>query len=219
MAAPQRQREDEKHAADAPASRVARLRAPDSDAVIVKALRARHSAGAAGLFDRYHAHVRRVLLHVLGPDQELADLVQEVFLTAIDSIDKLDDPDSLRGWLGGIAVFTARARMRRRTRWRILELWPSDELPEVEGVSPEPEMDQALRATYRVLERLPADERIAFALRFIDAMELTDVARTCGVSLSTIKRLLGKAQDRFQKLARREPSLVEWLERSAACRA
>jgi RNA polymerase sigma-70 factor (ECF subfamily) len=215
MAATQPRHEDDRRADAAPASRVARLPPPDSDLAIVKALRGRHSAGAAGLFDRYHVHVRRVLLHVLGPDPELSDLVQEVFVTAIDSIAKLDEPSSLRGWLGGIAVFTARARMRRRTRWRILEFRPSEDLPEVEQVSTPPEVDEALRATYRVLGKLPTEERIAFALRFIDGMELTEVAEASGVSLSTIKRTLARAQYRFQKLAEREPSLGDWLRRGA----
>src|SRR4029450_12847593 len=129
----------------------------------------------------------------------------------MDSSKHLDEPSSLRGWLGGIAVFTARAKMRRRTRWRIIELRPSEELPDVEQPSTPPEVDEALRATYRVLEKLPTDERIAFALRFIDGMELTDVARTSRVSLSTIKRTLAKAQHRFLKLAEREPSLGEWI--------
>jgi len=216
MAAIPSQKEDERRPDEAPSSRVARLKAPDSDVAIVKALRARHSAGAAGLFDRYHTHVRRVLLHVLGPDPELSDLVQEVFVTAIDSIEKLDEPGSLRGWLGGIAVFTARARMRRRTRWRIIELRPSEDLPEVEQMSAPPEVDEALRATYRVLEKLPTEERIAFALRFIDGMELTDVAGATSVSLSTVKRTLVKAQQRFQKLAAREPAIGEWLKGGAS---
>jgi RNA polymerase sigma-70 factor (ECF subfamily) len=216
MAASQPQKEEERRADEAPTSRVARLKAPDSDIAIVKALRARHSAGAAGLFDRYHAHVRRVLLHVLGPDPELSDLVQEVFVTAIDSIEKLDEPGSLRGWLGGIAVFTARARMRRRTRWRIIELRPSEDLPEVEHVSAPPEVDEALRATYRVLDKMPTEERITFALRFIDGMELTDVAGATSVSLSTVKRTLVKAQHRFQKLAEREPAIGEWLKGGAS---
>jgi RNA polymerase sigma-70 factor (ECF subfamily) len=139
-----------------------------------------------------------------------------VFVTAIDSIEKLDEPSSLRGWLGGIAVFTARSRMRRRTRWRIIELRPSEDLPDVEQVSAPPEVDEALRATYRVLERMPADERIAFALRFIDGMELTSVAEATRVSLSTVKRTLVKAQHRFQKLAAREPAIGEWLKGGAS---
>jgi len=182
-----------------------------TDAAIVRAVAVREPSGVAALFDRYHTHVRRVLVHVLGPDTELADLVQEVFLTAMGSIEKLSDPEALRGWLGSIAVFKARACMRQRARARIFQFLPTDELPEVEH-SPVPwEIDEAVRATYRVLERMPVDERIVFALRFVDGMELGEIAEACELSLSTIKRRLGKAEQRFSRIAGREPSLVEWV--------
>lgn len=193
-------------------ARVVRLSGPTSDAAIVDALRAGHSAGAAALFDRYHDHVRRVLVHVLGPDSDLADLAQEVFVAAIASIGRLENPDALRAWLGSIAVFTARARIRQRRRWRILELVPHERLPEREQMRASPEVDEAVRATYRVLERMGKDDRIAFALRFIDGMELSQIAEHCRVSLSTIKRRLTKATERFERLARREASLHEWLD-------
>jgi RNA polymerase sigma-70 factor (ECF subfamily) len=180
---------------------------------VVAALREGRAAGASALFDLHHAHVRRVLVRVLGSDADLADLVQEVFLNAIASIGGLDNPDALRAWLGSIAVFTARARIRQRSRWRILELVSHEQLPDREQAQAPPEIDEAVRATYRVLERMGDDDRVAFALRFIDGMELTELATHCRVSLSTIKRRLARASARFEKLARHEPSLLEWLER------
>ena len=71
-----------------------------------------------------------------------------------------------------------------------------------------------MSAVYRVLGLLPTDERIAFALRVLDGMELTSVASACGVSLATVKRRLKSAQRRFVELSRREPVLVDWLARS-----
>jgi RNA polymerase sigma-70 factor (ECF subfamily) len=191
---------------------VFRLPAVSDDIAIVKALRAGHARGAAALFDRYHSHVRRVLVRVLGPDVELPDLVQEVFLSAIGSIERLDRAESLRGWLGSIAVFTARGRLRRRNRWSFLHFLPPDELPDVPSDCASPEVDEALRATYRVLDRLPVEERIVFALRFIDGIELTEVAEACDVSVSTVKRRLTKATTRFGNIARREPALLDWLD-------
>ena len=61
------------------------------------------------------------------------------------------------------------------------------------------------------LGRLPADERIAFALRFIDGMELVEAAAACRVSLSTFKRRMLRAERKFAERARREPALAEWL--------
>jgi RNA polymerase sigma-70 factor (ECF subfamily) len=191
----------------------------DSDPLIVRAVTARQPAGAAALFGRYHAHVRRVLIHVLGPDAELADLVQEVFLVAMNSMERLSEPTSLRGWLGSIAVFTARARMRQRMRFRIFQLLPTDELPEVLHEPAPPEIDEALRATHRVLLRMPEEERALFASRFIDGMELSEIARESEVSLSTIKRRLVRAEARFSSIAEREPSLEDWLGAATSCRS
>ena len=182
-----------------------------ADAALVEALRARRGSGTEALFDRYHGHVRRVLVRVLGPDPEISDLVQEVFLQAIAAIGGLDRAESLRGWLGSIAVFTARARLRRRTRWSFIRFLPPDELPDIADHRPSAEVDEALSATYRVLDRLPVEERIVFALRFIDSMELSEVAEASDQSLSTVKRRLAKATARFTSLARREPALVDWL--------
>lgn len=193
------------------AAAVIPLRVPESDVALVKALRAGEPAAGAILFDRYGPHVRRVLARVLGPDPELGDLLQDVFVAALASIHRLVDPSALKAWLTQMAVYTARARIRRRSRWRFLRFLPDDELPE----TPVPELDvegnQALAAVYRVLAELPPLERIALALRVLDGMELSAVAAACGVSLATIKRRLARAQERFNILSRREPVLVEWL--------
>jgi RNA polymerase sigma-70 factor (ECF subfamily) len=74
-----------------------------------------------------------------------------------------------------------------------------------------PELDEAVRATYRVLAALPVDERIPFALRFIEGMELTEVARACDVSLATVKRRLTSAQKKFAKIASTYPELSDWV--------
>jgi RNA polymerase sigma-70 factor (ECF subfamily) len=126
-------------------------------------------------------------------------------------VHRLVDPKALRAWLTQIAVFTARARIRRRVRGRILRFLPFAELPEPELPPADFEASQAMQAVYRVLGGLDTDQRIAFALRFMAGMELTEVAASCGVSLATIKRRLSRAQTNFVEAARHEPSLGEWL--------
>ncbi len=191
------------------------LRAGESDATLVRALRGGDPHAGAALFDRYAVHVRRVLARVLGPDPELSDLLQDVFVAALGSVHSIEDPSALKAWLTRTAVFTARGKIRRRTRWRFLRFVPDDELPEPAAPALDDEGSEAVAAVYRVLRALPADERIAFALRILDGMELTAVATSCGVSLSTIKRRLTNAQTRFQELARREPVLQSWLSENA----
>ncbi len=182
-----------------------------TDEAIVQGLRVKDREAAAQLFDRYAEHLRRVLVRVLGPDPEIPDLLQDVMVAALGSIGRLDDPRALRAWLTRIAVFTARVRIRRRTRWRFLRFVAPEELPEP-GIDPhDAPASETLRATYRVLARLEPDDRIAFALRFLQGMELTEVAHATQVSLATIKRRLSRAQQHFQELAQMEPSLGDWL--------
>jgi RNA polymerase sigma-70 factor (ECF subfamily) len=192
------------------------LPAPESDELLVLSLRARHPDAGTVLFDRYAPHVRRVLVRVMGPDSEILDLVHDVFVTALESVNRLVDPKALRAWLTQIAVFTARARIRRRVRGRVLRFLPFSELPEPELPPADFEASQSMQAVYRVLEGLDTDQRIAFALRFVAGMELTEVAASCGCSLATIKRRLARAQVTFTSAAQREPALADWLRVAAA---
>jgi RNA polymerase sigma-70 factor (ECF subfamily) len=149
---------------------------------------------------------------MLGFDRDLADLHHDVFVRALASLPRLSDPSALKGWLTMIAVHVARSAIARRRRRSWLWFLPGEDLPEVDSGAASGEVRDALRATYAALERLPVDERIAFALRFIDGMELTEVAEACEVSLATIKRRLARACERFEVVARQDPVLETWLE-------
>jgi RNA polymerase sigma-70 factor (ECF subfamily) len=182
------------------------------DAELVTGVMKRDPAAIEAFYDRHAGHVRRVLARILGAERELGDLEHDVFLRALASLDTLKDPSSLKPWLAGIAVFAAKSLIQRRTRGRWLHFLAPDEVPEVEAGHASEEVNEAVRATYSVLDRLPVDERIAFALRVIDGMELTEVASACGVSLSTIKRRVARAEARFVAMARSHPALVDWVE-------
>ena len=88
--------------------------------------------------------------------------VHDVFVTALESVNRLVDPRALRAWLTQIAVFTARARIRRRVRGRILRYLPFSELPEPE-LPPEPEPPIRARVAVETSrrERASMDARLA----------------------------------------------------------
>jgi RNA polymerase sigma-70 factor (ECF subfamily) len=193
-----------------PSAAVIPLHRADSDVALVAALKSGAPGAGNALFSAYGGYVRRVLTRVLGPDSELGDLTQDVFLAALESIHKLEQPGALRGWLAQIAVFHARHCLRRRKQWSILRFFAPEEMPPGRAQEVDFEASEALRATYRILSSLPVDERIVFTLRFVEGMNLTDVAVACSVSLATTKRRLSRAEARFGELAQREPSLAEW---------
>jgi RNA polymerase sigma-70 factor, ECF subfamily len=188
--------------------------AGDDDA-LVRGVVAGHTTARAAFYDRFAMHVERLLVRVLGHDPELEDLLQDVFLAAFATMPRLRDASALSPWITRVTVFTARKKLRSRRRRAWLRLFTSDEQAEANEPIAEQashEIREAVACTYRALDAMAPDERIPFALRFIDGMELTDVAAACSVSLATIKRRLRVAEHRFRELSARYPALREWLE-------
>jgi RNA polymerase sigma-70 factor (ECF subfamily) len=183
-----------------------------TDAALVAALKGREAGASALLFDRYGAYVERLVVRVVGLDPEVPDLIHEVFARALEGIHGLRESSALKGWIGSIALFTARVFLRnRRTRRRWLRFLAPHDLPEMAATIVSPEVSETLKRTYAILDALPTDERIAFALRFVDGMELTQIAEIAGVSLATIKRRLGRARELFWDAAGKDPLLREHI--------
>ncbi|MBI5531720.1 MAG: RNA polymerase sigma factor [Deltaproteobacteria bacterium] len=171
----------------------------------------KRAAAPAALFQRYGRDVQRILGRILGVDSELPDLTQEVFLRALEGIERIDDPCRLRGWLMSTAVYAAREVIRRRRRrwWPVL-------LSQTHVVEPAVQAAdhcarEAVRATYALLDKIDPDDRIALSLHVFEGMELTDTASACGVSLATIKRRIARGRERFLALAAEHPALQDWI--------
>jgi RNA polymerase sigma-70 factor (ECF subfamily) len=162
----------------------------------------------------YERDVRRVLVRILGTSPDVADALQDTFVRALRNVTQVKEALALRSWLLRVAVTVAFDQLRRRQRLRWL-VFSNDASVDVAADSASPELRAALRDTYGVLDRLPAEERVAFALRHIQEMELEEIADACSVSLSTIKRRLAKAELRFKTIARRQPGLADWIDEEA----
>jgi RNA polymerase sigma-70 factor (ECF subfamily) len=184
------------------------------DTALVEGLAGGEAWARAALFERYATPIERMLRKILGPDQhtEIADVLHDVFVQALASLDRLRDPRAVLSWMQAIAAHTAYRTIRARRARRWLHFWAPDTLPEVVAPEVDEEVLDAYRRTYALLDRLPADERVAFALRYIEGMELAQLAVVCDVSLATLKRRLGRAEQRFAAGARNDAILRRWLE-------
>ncbi len=183
------------------------------DPAIVRGLRAGEPWARAVFFDRCAPAVERIVRRVLGPGRdEIADVVHDAFVQALSSLDKLRDPQALISWMQSIATHTACKAIRARRARRWLFFWDPAKLPDPPIDAHDPQLTEACRRTYAVLDRLPADERAAFALRYVEGLEVERVAELCNVSLSTIKRRLARAETRFTAAARHDEMLSTWLE-------
>jgi RNA polymerase sigma-70 factor (ECF subfamily) len=184
--------------------------AAEDDAGLVHAATEGDPFAPGLIWDRYSRLIRGVLRRSLGED-EVDDHLQEVFLRFFRQVGGLRKPGSLRCFLIGIAMRVAGSELRRRRVRRFMRLAPAEEL---EGGPASPRDDDAREAVtrlYEILDRVDSRTRMLFVLRYIEALELTEIAEVLDVSLATAKRHLARAGDRIFNLAGRDEVLLAYL--------
>jgi RNA polymerase sigma-70 factor, ECF subfamily len=196
----------------APRGRLLPVELP-TDSVLATLAREGNPRAATLIWDRYAGLVRGVLHRSIGPDRDVDDLLQEVFIGFFKNVGSLRDTASLRPFLVGIAMRTALTELRRRRVRRWLRLSNDGVLPETPALSGDPRATEAVRRLYAVLDELPARERLAFVLRHAEGNELTETAALLGVSLATVKRVLHRAETHVESRAREDDLLCAWTEK------
>lgn len=177
--------------------------APDSaprqlptDAVLVLAARAGQEWAREALFRRYARLALALAYRILPYDADIDDLVQDSFLYAFERLDGLSNPQAFQAWLSSIVVRTAGKRLRRRKLQIRLGLRGREpvDVDEVVSRTAPPDVAAELRAVYALLETLPVEERIALVLRRVERLEVPEIAKYMGLSVSTVKRRLNAAE-------------------------
>ena len=161
-------------------------------------------AELAELFRRYAPYVATIGLRLLGRDDELDDLVQDVFIEAHRGLHGLRTPEAIKGWLARITVrrATRRLRARRLRSFFSLEDLPPDARLVDEAATPE---EKALIAsTYQMVERLPVRQRVVWVLKHIQGETLDAIAELCGISKKTVQRRLRTAEEALEESRQRD---------------
>lgn len=182
------------------------------DAALARAATLGQPAAAAVIWDRLSPLVRTTLRRILGPDSEVDDLTQEVFLRIFKQLPGLRDPQAFRGFVMQVSTNAALSELRRRRVRRWLRLTFDGRMPDIPvgAVASSPER-LAVRALYRILDGLDPESRSAFVLHHIEELALRDVAAAMKLSLATVKRRLAKAHARLRQRAKDDLQLCGYL--------
>lgn len=146
------------------------------------------------LFRRYAPYVGMIGLRLLGRDDELDDLVQEVFIEAHRGLHQLRSAESVKAWLARITVRRATRRLRRRRvrSFFSLESLPADTKLIAEDATPEEKAD--IVSSYRMIERIPVRQRVVWVLKHVEGETLDAIAEICRCSKATVQRRLRAAE-------------------------
>jgi RNA polymerase sigma-70 factor (ECF subfamily) len=185
-------------------------RASDAEG-LARALIANEPNSAMRVWERFAPLVRRILRRALGNAHNVEDLVQEVFLRLFLKVHQLRELKAFEAFIISIATFIARAELRRRRARSWLGLSPDASALDLRVVDPDPVGREALKRFYDLLDRFNSRDRMAYVLRYIEGMGLSEVSAALGVSLATTKRNLLRVQRRMLHYVERDPLLSDYL--------
>jgi RNA polymerase sigma-70 factor (ECF subfamily) len=165
-----------------------------------------HVAILAGDFEAlvrlYRAKVFRFALASLRDVDAAETVTQDCFLRAYQARERFRQDCSMHTWLMQIAVNLIRdhQRSRRFQFWRRARLTatPADVAGRViadPARSPEAQalINERVAAIWTAAERLPGKQRTVFLLRFVEDMDLLEIAVATGMKEGTVKTHLFRA--------------------------
>ena len=162
-------------------------------------------AGAIAEIVRTHQGLVRSYVSRLAPDAVTADdLAQEVFLAALQSLDRIDPQLGIRGYLIGIARNLGRMAWRERMKGKaeageafftaVLERCPADEA--------EQRSDHRISALQECLKGL-APKALEVVLRFYREEQACDeISRQLGSTPGNIRSILTRARQALRDCVR-----------------
>jgi RNA polymerase sigma-70 factor (ECF subfamily) len=146
-------------------------------------------ATAKKLFERHHLPLYRTLRRLSGDAALAEDLVQEVFLRALDARAAYEERGQERAWL-----FTIARRLladRRRASRRRPAAAPLDEVDRSCGRDGAGDLRAALE---QALARLPERDREIFLLRENGGLGHEEIARVVGATPAAVRNRLHHAR-------------------------
>lgn len=166
------------------------------DAQLVALARESDTRAFEILYRRHAAFAINLAVRIQGSAGDVEDIVHDAFLRAQHRLRELRDNAAFRSWLGSIIVHLVRTKLRRRRLLTALGLSSAEpvELDAVASGDADPEVRAQLAQVYALLQTMPADERIAWTLRYIEKQRLESVAELTDCSLATAKRRILRAQ-------------------------
>jgi RNA polymerase sigma-70 factor (ECF subfamily) len=154
---------------------------PDADPLL-PGLAAGEEGAFAALYDRFAGRMFRTAFRMLGSREDAEDVVQDVFLAAVRSRQRLADVQDLTAYL-----FTAlhRAAGRFAQRRKGLQPWPAatdEAAAPVERVASDNSQWERLQQAIR---SLPDEQREVVTLKIDGELTFAQIAEVVGVGVST----------------------------------
>ena len=175
----------------------------NSETNLVEKLRSGDSAATAEFYNLYRNRLYSLVLQQVDRDETAAeDLVQEVFLAALSSLDKFRGDSQLYTWLRSIALHKINDFYRHQAR----EPKPRESSDDSDGLeleqtrADEPathtvmEDEEVRQSVHQALADLPHDYQEVLVLKYLKDMPVLAISQIMGRSPKSVEGLLSRAR-------------------------
>ncbi len=183
---------------------------PPHEALPDEELVARARSGDRGAFrqivERHQDRVTFTVVSMLGRGEEVDDVVQEVFISCYQSLDRFRGDAAIGTYLKKIAVNRSLDALRRRKRWMARFVSRDDDrrpLQEPAGESrPALESDERAALVHRAIAALPDKQKAVVVLRLIEGYSTEETADMLQIAYGTVLSRLSRATDTLKETLR-----------------
>ena len=144
----------------------------------VRAARSGDRVAFGALYQQYGRLVHGILLAYV-PYHEAEDLMQDVFVKALERLPELREPEAFGGWL--LAIARHMATDRQRSKKPMAE--PTQPLVAAKNARP----DGEAFAVLDTIQRLPECYRETLILRLVEGMTGPEIAQRTGLTADSVR--------------------------------
>lgn len=175
-------------------------RAPraEIDPALVRQARSGDQAAFAALYEQTNPAIYRSVRAMVRDEDLVWDVLQNTWLRAFRSLDRLEADEAFLPWLRRIAVNETARLTAERQPIRFTELGdgedePLAELPDLRAENqPESALDrkETARLVREILGELPAQQQLVLGMRYYEDLSVKEIAELLNVSSGTVKKQL-----------------------------
>ena len=176
-----------------------------SDLELIEAARAGHEWGFRTLVRRHQGRAYRVARQMVPDADDAQDVAQEAFLRVFKSLDRYDPKHEFSTWLYRIVSNLAIDHLRKRRPLATGAAEDGDDAhPETpDDSAPDPsagvEREETVARVRACIEALPPHFRSVLALRELEGLPCTEIARIVDATHVTVRWRLHRARKLFQE--------------------
>lgn len=171
------------------------------DAILVDQVRNGDEFAFLKLYKKHEQYVRHVVRRHLGVDEQIDEVVQDVFYSLLEKLPYYRGDCSLSTYLYTIARSKSIDHIRRKKMSRAInKVIPHSVLSKMKSLRTTDlvERQEVEERIESILSQIPHDYAIIIRLKYIDELSILEIAKRLGVSAKTAESRLYRARQSFK---------------------